>query len=46
MLIILLELLGLAHMGFQIILKGSFMHGGIELFNPTLLVEVEGRLLK
>jgi hypothetical protein len=42
----LLELLGQAHRKFLINLKGSFMHGGWQLFSPTLLVEVEGSLLK
>jgi hypothetical protein len=41
----LLELLNLAHREFQINLKDSFIHGGWQLFNPTLLVEVEGSLL-
>jgi hypothetical protein len=40
-----LELLGLAHREFLINLKGPFMHGEWQLFSPTLLVEVEGRLL-
>jgi hypothetical protein len=42
----LLKLLGLAHMKFLINLKGSFMHGAWQLFSLTLLVEVEGSLLK
>jgi hypothetical protein len=42
----LLELLGQAHRKFLINLKDSFMHGGWQLFSPTLLVEVEGSLHK
>jgi hypothetical protein len=42
----LLELLGQAHRKFLINLKGTFMHGGWQLFSPTLLVEVEESLLK
>jgi hypothetical protein len=42
----LLELLGLAHVVFLINLKGPFIHGGWPLFSLTLLVEVEGSLLK
>jgi hypothetical protein len=42
----LLELLGQAHRKFIINLKGPFMHGGWQLFSPTLLVEEEGSLLK
>ena len=44
----LLELLGLAHIIFPIILenlKGPFMHGRSAKFSPTLLVEVEGNQL-
>jgi hypothetical protein len=40
-----LELLGLAHREFLINLKCPFMHGGCQVFSPTLLVEVEGNLL-
>jgi hypothetical protein len=42
----LLELLGQAHTKFLINLKGIFMHGGWQLFSPTLLVEVKGSILK
>jgi hypothetical protein len=44
-----LELLGLAHIKFRIISNKSqrhIMEGGREFFSPTLLVEVEGSLLK
>ena len=41
----LLELLGQAYRKFLINLKVSFMHGGWQLFSPTLLVEVERSLL-
>jgi hypothetical protein len=34
------------HMKFLINLKGTFIHGGRQLFSPTFLVEVEGSLLK
>jgi hypothetical protein len=42
----LLELLGLAHMEFQINLKGLFRHGVRQLFSTTLPVDVEESLLK
>jgi hypothetical protein len=41
----LLELLGLAYREFIINLKSSFMHRGCQLFSPTLLVEMDKRLL-
>jgi hypothetical protein len=46
---VMLELLGQAHKKSLIIpnnLKGPFMYGGWQLFCPTLLLEVEGILLK
>jgi hypothetical protein len=42
----LLELLGLTHIEFLINLIGTFMHDGRQLFSLTLLVDVEGSLLK
>jgi hypothetical protein len=44
-----LELLVVAHKNSKKILinlKDTFMHGGRQLFSPTLLIEVEGSLLK
>jgi hypothetical protein len=41
----LLELLSQAHRKFLINIKGSFMHGGWQLFSLNLLVEVEESLL-
>jgi hypothetical protein len=40
-----LELLGLANIEFLINLKDTFMHGR-QLFSLTLLVDVDGSLLK
>jgi hypothetical protein len=39
-----LELLGLAHQEFLINLKVTFMYDVWELFNPTLLMDIEERL--
>jgi hypothetical protein len=41
-----LELLGLANIEFLINLKDTFMHGEGQLFSLTLLVDVDGSLLK
>jgi hypothetical protein len=38
--------LGQAHREFIINLKGPFMHGGWQLFSLTMLVGLEGSLLK
>jgi hypothetical protein len=40
-----LKLLGLTYREFLINLKGQFMHGGYQLFSPTLLMGVEGSIL-